>query len=106
MTGRAPLAAAALAIGAGLSGCGPVPVAQAERSCLADARAATAPQGEIALGLGSDGHGIRSAGRLEMSVSADYIMGRDPYEVFDRCVRQRAGQPPTQPLSRQPGWKR
>lgn len=96
----------ALVLLAGLSGCGPVPVAQAERSCLEDARAAEAPQGEIALGLGSGGGRVRPTARVEMSVSADYVMRRDPSDVFARCVMQRSGQSPTRPLSDQPGWRR
>lgn len=105
MNQRAPLAAV-IVLGAGLTGCGPVPVHQAERICLDDARAARAPQGEIALGLGSGGHSIRPMGRVELSVSSDYVMGRDPADVFNRCVMQRSGQAPTRPLSDQPGWKR
>lgn len=98
--------AAALCLGAGVSGCAPVPVQQAERSCLEDARAALGPQGAIALGIGSRNGHVRPSGGVEFSISSDYITGKDPSDVFDRCVRQRSGQSPTRPLANQPGWKR
>lgn len=104
MTRRAPLAAAAVVL-AGLAACGPVPVHQAERDCLEDARAATGPRGEIAVGVGSNGRTVRPVGSVELSISSDYVMGRDPSDVFNRCVMRRSGQMPTRPLYDQPGWK-
>ena len=38
-------------------------------------------------------------------MTSDYIMGRDPSEVFTRCVVNRSGQMPTRPLTAQPGWR-
>lgn len=89
----------------GLVACGPVPVAQAEQSCLRDARLAERPRGEVALGVGSGPHGTRSVGRVTLEVTSDYVMGRDPAKVFDRCVVNRSGQMPSRPLSDQPGWR-
>jgi hypothetical protein len=91
-----------LAVAVGLSGCGPVPLAQAERECFQRARLAQQPRGEIAVGAGSDG---RTSGSLELTVTSDYIMGRDPSAVYDACVMQRAGVPPSRPLYAFPEWK-
>ncbi|WBU63091.1 hypothetical protein PAE61_12045 [Paracoccus aerodenitrificans] len=87
-----------------LAGCGPLPLEDAERVCIEDARAAVSPRGEVGIGIGSDGDGIDPVGRFEISVSSDYIMGRDPSVVFAQCVQRRAGQPPSRPLYEQPGW--
>ena len=100
-----PALAALLLLGTGVAACGPVPVAQAERSCLQDARDATRPRSELALGIGTDGDDVAAFGGLSVSVSSDYIMGRDPAEVFTRCVQRRSGQMPTRPLHEQPGYR-
>lgn len=94
-----------LALTGTVAACGPVPVDQAERICMQDARAATGPRGQLAVGVGSDGHRITPMTRLEVSVSSDYVMGCDPADVFTRCVMRRSGQPPTRPLYDQPGWR-
>ncbi|MDO5621529.1 MAG: hypothetical protein Q4G24_08680 [Paracoccus sp. (in: a-proteobacteria)] len=88
-----------------VTACGPVTVEQAERSCLDDARSAKGPRGSVAIGAGGSRHGISPYGRVEMSVSSDYIFGRDPAEVFTNCVMRRSGQMPTRSLADQPGWK-
>lgn len=85
----------------GLAACAPIPVEQAERACLREARDASAPRAEIGLGLGSGGY---RSGYVGFEVSSDYVMGRDPADVFDNCVRRRSGQPPGRPLQEQPGW--
>lgn len=87
-----------------IGACGPVPVAQAERSCLRDARLAQAPRGDVSLGVGIGSGGVSPMGRVSVEMSSDYLMGRDPAEVFDRCVMKRSGQRPTRPLAQQPGW--
>lgn len=101
---RAPLAAIVL-LGT-VAGCGPVPVQQAERNCMQDARAATGPRGEIAMGVGTDGHHVRPVTRVELSISSDYVMGRDPADVFNRCVMRQSGEMPTRPLYDKPGWRK
>ena len=93
---------AMLSFAVGLAGCGPVPLAQAERQCFERARLAQQPRGEVALGLGSGG---RTGGSFEIDISSDYIRGRDPSAVYDACVVQAAGQPPSRPLYTQPDWK-
>ncbi len=86
----------------GLAACAPIPVEQAERACLSDARDATGPRTEMGIGVGS--HGYRG-GYVNIGVSSDYIMGRDPSQVFSNCVQRRSGQMPTRPLYEQPGWR-
>ena len=92
----------ALGLVAVLAACGPVTLAQAERDCYQRARLAQQPRGEIAVGAGSDG---RTSGSLEVTVTSDYIMGRDPSAVYDACVVQRVGVPPSRPLYSFPDWK-
>lgn len=105
MTRRLPLSVAALLLLGGLGACGPVPVAQAERACLDDARAATGPRSEVGVGVATDGDRVWTGAGFEVSLSSDYVMGRDPSDVFNSCVMRRSGQPPTRPLSDQPGWR-
>lgn len=90
---------------AALAACGPVPVEQAERSCMRDAELAQRPRGEAAIGVGSDGSGVRPYGKVSIEVGSDYVMGRDPAQVFNNCVIRRSGQQPTRPLYDQPGWR-
>lgn len=84
-----------------LAACGPVTVEQAERECFQRARLAAHPRGSVGLGVSSDGH--RAAG-LAISVSSDYLQGRDPSAVYDSCVYQKSGAPPRQPLYTRPDW--
>jgi hypothetical protein len=92
----------ALPILALLAACGPVSVPQAERTCLERAKSTAGPRGEITLGVG----GGRPRGSIELDVSSDYLMGRDPSAVFDQCVFQKSGQPPSQPLYTRSDWTR
>ena len=85
-----------------LAGCGPMTVAEAERQCFDRARLAQQPRGEVSVGMNSDGKAI---GGLELEVSADYLMGRDPSAVFETCVVAKTGEPPARPLFDMPGWK-
>jgi len=50
--------------------------------------------GQVAVGVGSGG----ISSKVELGVSSDYLKGRDPYVVYDDCVRQKTGQGPVQPL--------
>lgn len=106
MNGRAHSALAALLLlGSGIAACGPVTVAQAERICLEDARAATGPQSRVGLGIGTDGDDVDVLAGLSVTVSSDYIARRDPAVVFHDCVVRRSGQVPTRPLYQQPGYR-
>ncbi len=90
---------AALALGLlALAACGPVPVEVAERQCAEPARMATGPTGEVSLGVSSDGRTTRPVARTEITVSSDYLLGRDPHKIYELCVFDRSGQPPTRPL--------
>lgn len=89
-----------------LSACGPIPVEQAERNCLRSAELSTRPRGEMGVGIGTGRHGgLHTAAHLEIEMSGDYVMGRDPADVFNRCVLRRSGQMPTRPLYDHPGWR-
>ena len=85
-----------------VAACGPIPVEQAERVCIDEARRAAGPTGEIGIGMTTDG----ARARAKVEISSDWLLGRDPSAIFDRCVVQRSGQMPTRPLSAQPGWRR
>lgn len=92
----------ALVLPLALLACGPIPVVQAERQCLERARLAQQPRGEVAFGVGPGG---RAVSKLEINVSSDFIMGRDPSAVYQTCVMQKSGQAPTRSLMSFPEWK-
>ncbi|WP_134678969.1 hypothetical protein [Paracoccus ravus] len=102
MAGRGALTVV-LGLFLGLAACAtaPVSVEEAEMICLRDARDAVRPRSEIGLGIGSDGY---RGGYVGIELSSDYIMGRNPADVFEACVRRRSGLPPGRPLNEQPGW--
>jgi hypothetical protein len=77
-----------------LAACGPLTVEQAERACLDSARLAEQPRGTVGVGITSDGD---AEGVFDVTVSSDFLLGRDPNEVYQRCVLQRSGQMPTRP---------
>ena len=78
-----------------LLGCGPVSLQQAERECLSQARLAQQPRGSVGIGIGSDGK-VRPT--FDVTISSDYIQGRDPAQVYDACVMRRSGQMPQRPF--------
>ena len=84
-----------------LAACGPMTVAQAERECFQRARLTASPRGAVAVGVGSGGPRFG----LSLEVSSDYIQGRDPAAIYDACVMQKSGQPPSRPLYTRPDWK-
>jgi hypothetical protein len=85
-----------------LAACGPITVEQAERQCFERARLAQQPRGEVGIGITSNGD---AAGVLELEVSGDYLMGRDPSAVYETCVMAKSGEPPSRPLYARPDWK-
>ncbi len=97
--GRAVLAVIAVTLAAS---CGPMTVERAERECFQRARLAASPRGQVAVGVGSGGH---ARAGLSLSISSDYLQGRDPSEVYNSCVVQKSGQPPSRPLYTRPDWK-
>ncbi|MCX7888200.1 MAG: hypothetical protein N2422_00535 [Rhodobacteraceae bacterium] len=84
-----------------LAACGPVTREQAERECLERARLAAGPRGTVAVGASNRG----PYASADIHVSAEYIQGRDPSEVYASCVLARSGQPPAVPLHARPDWK-
>jgi hypothetical protein len=84
-----------------LAGCGPMTLAEAERQCLERARLAKHPRGEVFVGASTNGPEVG----FDVTVSSDYLSGRDPAAVYDSCVMSKAGQPPSRPLYDMPGWK-
>lgn len=96
---RCALALAAAALPLALVACGPVTVEQAERQCFDQARLAERPRGEVALGAASGG---RAVGRVDVTVSSDFLLRRDPAEVWESCVVSRSGQLPRRPYSSLP----
>tara|TARA_R110002096_G_scaffold193939_18_gene375939 strand:+ start:657 stop:956 length:300 start_codon:yes stop_codon:yes gene_type:complete len=84
-----------------LAACGPITVQSAEKLCFERARLAEQPRGEVSAGL-SNG---KPAGGFKIEVSSDYLLGRDPSAVYDQCVLQKSGQPPSQPLYSRTDWK-
>ena len=81
--------------------CGPIPVDRAEEACFEDARLAAGPRGFVGLGAGSGG----VSGKFSITVTSDYIQGRDPAEVYEACVFNKSGQLPRRPLYDRPDWK-
>lgn len=77
-----------------LSACGPISPEMAADRCQERARAATGPTGSVSVGVGTEGP---TAG-IEIGVTDDYLRGRDPYDVYDDCVRSMTGQGPIRPL--------
>ncbi|WP_227284392.1 hypothetical protein [Boseongicola sp. H5] len=84
----------ALAVLALLAACGPMSPERAYQTCSERARAAAGPTGSIGVGVGSGG----PTARLEVGITSDYLAGRDPQLVYDRCFRQLTGAGPTRPL--------
>ena len=93
------IARAALGLGVLLVGCGPATVEQAERQCFDQARLTERPRGQIGMGVGSGG---RPTGYIDVDISSDYLMGRDPEKVWQSCVYRLSGQSPTRPYSALP----
>ena len=75
-----------------LLACGPIPVQQAERDCVDQARLAQKPQVEVFVGMNNQGKALAGG---SIGVSTDYLAGRDPNAVFTECVKSRSGQFPT-----------
>lgn len=96
-----------LPLAVALGACAPVPVDQAERSCLLDVQAAQQPpRTEVGIGVGTDFDGnVRPYGGISFEISSDRLMGRDPSDAFAQCVQRRSGKPPSVSLYDQPRWR-
>jgi hypothetical protein len=84
-----------------LASCGPVSLEAAERQCFDRARLASRPRGEIAVGATSNG----GYSRVEVEVTSDYLLRKDPSAVYESCVMSKAGQAPSRPLYARPDWR-
>ena len=100
------MAAPAVLLLAALAACGPVPVDQAERSCLRALTEDRRPRNEVAVGVGASRGNVHPYASIRLEVSPSFGSGgRDPSETFNRCVVNRSGRMPTVPLYDQPGWR-
>lgn len=82
-----------------LAACGPLTVQDAEKACYDEASLAAGPRGEVRMGVaGGGGRGTRGVMGARIDLSTDYLMGRDPEKVWERCVQSRSGKMPTRPL--------
>ena len=79
-----------------LIACGPVSREQAERDCLHTARLAQQPRGSVGIGVDSTG---KVQPQFDVTVSSDYLSGRDPSQVYDSCVMRKSGQMPSRSFS-------
>lgn len=82
-----------------LSACGPVSPEAAARMCEDRARLAERPRGEIFTGISGGTGGTRPIFGGEVSISSDWIQGRDPHQLYETCVREKTGQGPIRPLN-------
>lgn len=85
-----------------LAACGPMSMAEAERQCFERARLAEQPRGEVSIGATSEG---RTVTAIELDVSSDYLLRKDPSAVYETCVMSKTGEPPSRPLYMRPDWK-
>lgn len=85
-----------------LAACGPMTVEQAENACFDRARLAAGPRGSVGVGIGSGG---RTAGEVDVTVSTDWLAGKDPSAVYETCVMAKSGEAPRRPLYDRPDWK-
>ncbi len=89
-----PVALACFALLPALAACGPVTPERAAVRCEERARAAQGPSGNVTIGVNSESGPYT---RAEIGVSADYLQGRDPLEVYRSCVVGLTGAEPYRP---------
>lgn len=78
-----------------LAACGPMSPERAAEYCEDRARAATGPTGHVGISISNTGTTRTSA---SVGVTSDYLLGKDPYRVYEDCVRRKSGQGPIRPL--------
>lgn len=72
----------------------PMDPERAAQLCEERARAAQGPTGSVTLGTSSRSGGFISG---EIGVTGDFLAGRDPYDIYEECVRARTGLDPIRP---------
>lgn len=80
-------------VGCALAGC-ELPPPDPERvaqECEERARAAQGPTGRVGIGANSNTGPFTN---VEIGVTSDFILGRDPNTVYSECVQQRTGAAP------------
>lgn len=81
-----------------LAACGEAPPPdpnEVAAACADRARAALGPTGTVSVGVNSN-TGVRTG--VSIGVTGDFLAGRTPEEVYERCWRSRTGGPPSIPL--------
>lgn len=76
-------------------------MAEAERQCFERARLASKPRGEVWIGASTEG----SVAAVDLDISSDYLLRKDPSAVYESCVMSKTGQAPTRPLYMRSDWK-
>ncbi len=84
-----------LVSGVCLVACGPVSPELAADQCEEKARQAAGPTGKAEIGINSNREATSS---ISIGVSSDFLLGKDPRQVYDDCVFQKTGQGPIRPL--------
>ena len=41
---------------------------------------------------------------VEVEITSDYLLGKDPSAVYESCVMSKTGQAPSRPLYMRPDW--
>ena len=79
-----------------LAACAQQPISpeRAADICEERARAAQGPTGSVTIGANSNDGPFAGA---EIGLTADYLAGRDPVEVYRECVYSRTGAAPIRP---------
>ncbi|MBN8632852.1 MAG: hypothetical protein J0L76_18625 [Rhodobacterales bacterium] len=85
-----------------VAACGPMSLAEAERQCFERARLASKPRGEVWIGGDSNGRRIAA---VDLEITSDYVLQKDPSAVYETCVMSKAGEAPSRPLYMRPDWK-
>lgn len=81
-----------------LAACAPISPERAADECEERARAARGATGSVGVGVNSERGAIMTSD-ITININSDFLTGRDPYEVYDSCVRAKTGQGPIRPLS-------
>ena len=78
-----------------LMGCDiPVDPARAADICEERARGAQAPEGDVTIGANSNSGPFLNG---SVSITSDFLQGRDPVAVYEACVLQMTGELPIRP---------